>query len=236
MRYATFNVLADAYTGYGDYSHMDPELMKPGARTRGIVRLVSGLGADVVGLQEVEPHLLEAFDKTCDWQLYWSPKSHENKPDGCLTLVRRGIRVSEFDTISYPDNSGHIAQRLQIGRVAVANTHIKWAPADAPEHAGVAQASHLISQIDTQSPAILLGDLNDRPGGPVRELVASAGFTHLYGERPTATVDGIPAALDLLAIRGLTARCVTRNYDLSRIPDDECPSDHIPVVADVYPD
>lgn len=54
MRYATFNVLADAYIGYGDYSRVEPELLRPGARTQKLVQLVDSLEADVVGLQEVE--------------------------------------------------------------------------------------------------------------------------------------------------------------------------------------
>ena len=54
MRYATFNVLADAYIGYGDYSRVEPELLGTGARTQKLVQLVDSLEADVVGLQEVE--------------------------------------------------------------------------------------------------------------------------------------------------------------------------------------
>ena len=42
LRCATFNVLADAYLGYGDYSHVDPALLVPGARLDALVRQVNG--------------------------------------------------------------------------------------------------------------------------------------------------------------------------------------------------
>jgi len=138
MRCATFNVLADAYTGYADYSHIDPELLLPQARAQGIVRLVNELGVDVVGLQEAEEPLVETFRQAGNWQALWSSKGR-GKPDGCLTLVRHGIEIQRFDTHPYSDSSGHIMQLVRIGHVVFANTHIKWAPADSPEHIGVAQ-------------------------------------------------------------------------------------------------
>lgn len=70
MKCATFNVLADAYINKGDYSHVDPDLLLPNARTSGVIKLVGDLNADVVGLQEVDKYLLEAFDKTGNWQTF----------------------------------------------------------------------------------------------------------------------------------------------------------------------
>lgn len=75
MRCASFNVLADAYIGYGDYSHVDPELLVPRARLRGIVQLIHHLRADVIGLQEVEEPLVQALDETGNWQNFGRQKS-----------------------------------------------------------------------------------------------------------------------------------------------------------------
>ncbi|MET0979983.1 MAG: hypothetical protein ABWX90_01865, partial [Candidatus Saccharimonadales bacterium] len=66
MRAATFNVLADAYLGYGDYTHVDPQLLLPHARTEGIVQLVDDLEADVVGIQEADEYLKDAFKETAN--------------------------------------------------------------------------------------------------------------------------------------------------------------------------
>jgi endonuclease/exonuclease/phosphatase family metal-dependent hydrolase len=232
MRAASFNVLADAYTGYGDYSHVDPALMLPGARTQGIVRLIDELQVDVIGLQEAEEPLKIAVEESKDWQTFWSPKER-GKADGCLTLVRHSLDVNRFDTHAYSDGSGHIVQSVQIGEVVFANTHIKWAPTDSLDHIGVGQAKELLSQFDPDQQAVIFADCNDRPKGPVRQLIEGAGFIHVYDDEPTALVNREPVALDLLAVRGITARNVTKQYDLTTIPNRFCPSDHIPIVAEL---
>ena len=232
MRCASYNVLADAYTGYGAYSHVDPELMLPGARTKGIVELIDELDVDVIGLQEAEEPLVRALDETGMWQTFWTPKGR-NKPDGCLTLVRPGIDVHGFVTHEYGDDSGHIMQILTLGRIAFANTHIKWAPADSPDHIGVGQTKELLDHLDHNQQAVIFADCNDRPGGPVRQLVEQAGFTNAHDDEPTAIVNQELVALDLLAVRGMTARCSTKRYNLANIPNKDCPSDHIPLVAEL---
>lgn len=232
MRCATFNVLADAYTSYGDYSHADPKLLQPGARTEGIIRLVEGLGVDIIGLQEADEPLLRAIGATGLWQTFWSPKGR-NKPDGCLTLVKHGLEVAGFDTHLYGDGSGHVVQSVAINGVTFANTHIKWAPADDSDHAGVAQTKELLDYLSGKEKAVVFADCNDRPNGPVRRLVEAAGFINAHDDEPTAIVNQELVALDLLAVRGMSATRTTRQFDLTRIPNVECPSDHIPIVADI---
>lgn len=232
MRCATFNVLADAYISYGDYSHVDPGLLLPNARTQGIVQVIDGLQADVIGLQEAEEPLVHALSERDNWQTFWSPKEG-GKPDGCLTLVRHGVDVNRFDTHPYGDGSGHIAQILHIGQVVFTNTHIKWAPIETPGHIGVAQARELLEHVGPEQPAVIFADCNDRPNGPVRQLIERAGFINVCGDVPTALVNQEPVALDLLAVRGITAKCITKSYQLTAIPSKDCPSDHIPVVAEL---
>ncbi len=232
MKCVTFNVLADAYTGYGDYSHVDPELLLPNARTQGLVRLIDNLQADVIGLQEVEEPLLRAFDETEKWQTFWTPKGR-SKPDGCLTLVRQGLEVADFNAHEYSDGSGHIAQTLSIGQVVFVNTHIKWAPADSIDHIGAGQTKELLEQVGPERRAVIFADCNDRPQGPVRQLIEKAGFNNVCEDEPTAIVNQELVALDLLAVRGINASCMTRKYDLTSIPNSDCPSDHIPVVVEL---
>lgn len=232
MRCATFNTLADAYTSYGDYSHVDPGLLLPGARIRGIVRLIDSLDIEVMGLQEVEIPLLRALEATGNWQTLWSTKKHA-KADGCLMLVKRGIEIGAFRSYEYGDHTGHVAQILNIGSVIFANTHLKWAPTDAPGHIGVAQAGELLERIGSGRAAVIFADCNDEPDGPVRQLIEEAGFTSACGDQATSVVDQVPVALDLLAVRGIAARCITMNYRAENIPNENCPSDHIPLVADL---
>lgn len=232
MRCATFNVLADAYIGYGDYSHVDPELLLPDARIQGLVQLIDSLDVDIIGIQEAEVPLVQSLDETGNWQTLWSPKQG-GKPDGCLTLVKHGIEITDFNTHAYDDESGHIMQTVQIGQVVFANTHIKWAPADSPQHIGVGQTTELLQQIRNEQRAVIFTDCNDRPNGPVRQLIEKADFENVCGNEPTALVNQEPVALDLLAVRGLTAKYISNKYNLHGIPNKDCPSDHIPVVAEL---
>lgn len=232
LRCATFNVLADAYTGYADYSYVEPDLLEKGARIPKILQVVSDLKADVVCMQEAELPLLTALDETSRWQTYWSQKGL-NKPDGCLTLVKQGIDVADFETHYYDDQSGHVMQSVRIGQTLFVNTHIKWAPEDASEHAGVIQTKELLEEIGSEQPAIIFADCNSRPDGLVRRLVEDAGFTNVSGDTPTAFVDQEPVALDLLAVRGVTADHVNLGYSPLNVPNMKCPSDHIPLIASI---
>lgn len=201
-------------------------------RTDALTAFIASLNADLVGLQEVEKPLIESLAATGQWNTFWSQKL--DAPDGCLMLARKEIAVDEFETHHFSDGSGHVMQMLKVGSVVVANTHIKW---ELPSR--IAQANELLTRIGAAPHAVLLGDWNDRPGGPARKLVADAGFKNVWGDEPTAYIanrEG-PAAIDLLAIRGLTARPIAveigEGFDLNEIPSKRCPSDHIPVMAQI---
>lgn len=232
MRFATFNVLADAYTSYGDYSHANPELMQPGARLGHLSDQINNLDADIVGLQEADKSLVEVFEHDSSWQSFWTPKGR-NKPDGCLTLVKSTVEVTDHESHLYDDGSGHVFQLTRIGGVAIANTHIKWAAEDDPHHIGVSQTQELLAALNNQYAAVILADCNGRPGGKVQRMVENAGFTNLSGEMPTAIVKGELVALDLLATRGLKGTLIPSNYDLRAIPNESCASDHVPLTAEV---
>jgi mRNA deadenylase 3'-5' endonuclease subunit Ccr4 len=231
LRVASFNVLADEYLRNGDYSQVDPALLKRGARTLGLVAIINNLEADVVGLQEVEEPLVDALLQYSQWEGYYVQKS--KKVDGCLTLVRSDAPVDDYEQFTYTDGSGHVGQVLTVGGVAVANTHIRWAPVDDPQHVGVRQTRELLGHIP-QHKAVILADCNDRPGGPVRELVTDAGFTNTCDGEYTAIVNGVPAELDLAAVRGLKYSHRHSRQDIYSIPSAALPSDHLPVFTDIY--
>lgn len=232
MRLASFNVLADAYTNYGDYSHADPKLMQPGARLEHLIHQINNLGADIIGLQETDKSLVEVFEDDNNWQSFWTPKGH-NKPDGCLTLVKSTVEVADHESHLYNDGSGHVFQLTRVDDVVVANSHIKWAPEDGSHHIGASQTQELLAALNDHETAVILADCNGRPGGRVQTMVKEAGFTSLSGERPTAIVNGELVALDLLAIRGMRGALIPMDYNLYSIPNESCASDHIPLVAEV---
>jgi len=46
LNVGTFNALADTYTDYGNYSHVDLALLDPGARTKLLIDYISSLDLD----------------------------------------------------------------------------------------------------------------------------------------------------------------------------------------------
>ena len=226
---ATFNVLADSYWKNGDYSHVAPSLAVAGARIPHLLRLITSLDADVIALQEVELPLMAALNATNLWQLFWAPKA-SNDPDGCLMLVKHGIDTMPATVHAYRDGSGHVIQTVVVEDVPVVNTHLLYAEADQLPHPGLLQAEELLQQLG-DSPAVILTDSNDRPGGPVRALLRESGFTNVCGDRPTAWVNQKPASLDLITVRGVNAKLVKPQYSPQGIPSSDCPSDHIPMMA-----
>ena len=226
LRCATFNVLADAYLDHGDYSHADPELLKPQGRLPYLLRTITDLEADVIGLQEVEAWLLEALRATRRWQIFWTPKIG-GKPDGCLMLVNSNIEVADFKSIQYRDGSNHVMQWVLINGVTMLNTHIRW-----DLFYRVSQAQRVLGELG-ERPAVILADSNDRPGEPVHELIEQAGFWNVWGDAPTALIGSEHAPIDLLAVRGVDACREGTLSPLDGIPTLQCPSDHVPVMVEL---
>ena len=230
MRVGTFNVLADKYLHYGDSLPPDPELQAPGSRTELLKILISSLGVDVLALQEVDDVLAKSINRDGAWQTFWRQKDN-NKPDGCLTLVHPDITIDSSEMLAFGDKSGHVAQIIQLGGIAVVNTHLKWSPTDDPQHKGLGQVRELLEHLGEQ-PAIILADCNDQPGGPVRRRLTEAGFGDLVGKMPTAWVSGEAVSIDMIALRGAAGYLVPTLYSPAK-PNRQVPSDHIPVLADI---
>lgn len=120
---------------------------------------------------------------------------------------------------------------LVIGGVVFVNTHIKWSEACDPNHSGIAQTKELLEWLSQEERVVILADCNDRPGGPVRALLEEAGYTNVCGNEPTALINQKPAAIDVIATKGVPARRVKTRFRPKGIPTVDCPSDHIPVMA-----
>jgi hypothetical protein len=231
MLSVSWNVLADRFLfdgSHGDYSYVDPRLMRPGARLPRTLRVIEELrtgGVKIIALQEVELHLVQAIAATRKWRWYWSTKV--DRSVGQLLLV-----APEIPTGGYDEWPGQAAQRVIVGRVSFVNAHIRWARADSKDHRGLNQTRRILHHLG-DGPAAILTDSNDRPGGPVRARLAKAGFTNVDDTEPTAYVKGMSESMDLIAGRGIHVRTLATRFSPRRIPTTGCPSDHIPVVAEL---
>ena len=185
----TWNVLADAYVSHRRYPDVPSELLRAGARDGLIISRVAAPGPDgppdVVVLQEVEPALAEVL-----------------------------ARVLGEDRLLFHDGnpaSGHVAHLVGISQsgwsVVIANTHLRYSEAkdQGEAHIGMRQLQELVTSLNrrNEQTAVIAGDVNDRPGGPVRTLLRRSGYVEYQDPGPTAIVapDGM-VALDVVAVRG----------------------------------
>lgn len=244
LRVVSWNVLADTYVRAEWFPHTPAHLLRPGARTGAIVEVLASLDADVLALQEAEPDLVDAARTTLrDHTVLWCPKS-AGRLDGCLTAIHHRIELLEETRLVYNDGpipSGHVAHLVTVRyphrTVRIANTHIRWEPDTTPpgERIGVRQATELTAELAGTEIAAIAADLNDTPGGPVRTILAQAGYTFPQGPGPTSVLNaGELRALDVVAVRGATGTNHPSNITATAtMPDHTCPSDHIPVAVDI---
>jgi protein angel len=254
---ATYNVLATAYLGRGDYAAVPAAVLDPDRRTAALVRHVAALDADLLCLQEVEADVLAALraglepvghDGLCEFK-------GRGKPDGCATFFRTGVfALQKAERLEYRDDekgpgrhSGFVALLLALGhagrRLGVANTHLRWDRPGTPRHGQVGhrQAVELLEACRRFDPPcdgwIVCGDFNRGPASDVVATFREAGLTFAHAGRPhvrSAVANRRASLIDyLFHTSGLTARPVDPPPvdDRTVLPSADEPSDHLALAA-----
>jgi mRNA deadenylase 3'-5' endonuclease subunit Ccr4 len=258
FRIVTYNVLATAYLGRGDYSAVPPEVLDPDRRTRALVRHVAGLDADVLCLQEVEADVFAAlrvglgpygFAGLCEFK-------GRGKPDGCATFYRtdrfalqRAVRLDyRDDEQGSEEHSGFVALLLALeheGRLlGVANTHLRWDRPGTPpaRQVGHRQAVELLEECRRFDPQphgwIVCGDFNRRPESEVPATFRQAGFEFAHAGRPhvhSAVANRKASLIDyLFHSAALRARPIDPPpvSEATALPSPDQPSDHLALAAE----
>ena len=205
-----------------------------------------GYDCDVIAFQEAETALVDLVVQRMDTHdVRWCPKGN-NRPDGCMTAVRRTLTIAGEQRVAYRDGaepSGHVAHVLDLvdpngAWLRVINTHLRWAPPGTPldVHVGVTQMHEALTHVDDGSAAVLVGDLNDLEEGPTRVAMAERGLHEVQGAEATAYVEHLGRqALDVIAVTPAVRASGWIGVEVaSPLPNAMCPSDHVPVLADVY--
>jgi mRNA deadenylase 3'-5' endonuclease subunit Ccr4 len=255
---ATYNVLATAYLGRGDYSAVPPELLDPERRVPALVRHVAGLDADILCLQEVEADTYDALRTVLEPLGYASRIEFKGrgKPDGCAAFFRTSLfSLESAARLEYRDDeqgsgrhSGFVALVLALrhgGRLlGVAGTHLRWDRPGTPRgrQVGHRQATELIDACRDFDPPcdgwVVCGDFNRRPDSEVVAAFRKAGFEFAHAGRPhvrSAVANGRASLIDyLFHTAGLAAGPIDPPpvSDATVLPSEEQPSDHLALLAE----
>lgn len=255
MTIASYNVLATAYIRPGLYDGTDPLLLAEAHRVPALVRRIQGLEADVCCLQEIEPDCFEAIEAALGPIGYSGRMTMKSghRPDGCATFFRRDLWcLVEHERLAYdegldPRPSGHIAQLLLLQHdahvIAVANTHLRWDPPDTPSGAryGEREIHALLARLSQAPyagrPRVVCGDFNAEPGGTVVAAMREHGLvpSHVFEQAaPTCVANGRAMTVDYIFCTPELApepQPVPVLDDATTLPNDDEPSDHVPIVA-----
>jgi len=246
---ASYNVLADTYIRKEYYQESAWPLLDPAIRIPSLIDRVFSLDTDVLCLQEVEYDLfrrLEVRGRACGYEFArWMHKGM-GKPDGVATFVRDTLKAATSMNIEFTDGrggkrSGHgaLLTFLHKGPVVlnVVNTHFKWDPDGAPveDCVGIAQARQLLNIVGHNVFAVICGDFNAQPGGPLLSAFADHGFRDAHpGLPPTFNLRGVPQKLDYILHRPVLKAYALPTPDVAPetiLPSRQEPSDHVPIVA-----
>jgi mRNA deadenylase 3'-5' endonuclease subunit Ccr4 len=243
----SWNVLANAYAKPHRFPRSDPSWLRSLERQAAVAKLALSFDADVIALQQADEDLVNylAHLLSRKWRVNWCPAAN-NQPDGCLTLVRRPWRVAKEERLVYDDYglplTGRVAHILQLRRsggcsITIANTHLAWAPPGTTPgwHTGLEQMDELATALGYHGPLVIAADINDPPGGPVRDALGSYGYAIAEPSGFTSLVDGDEGRkLDVVAGRYVQVTCRDTGITAKPpMPGPLCPSNHVPLLANL---
>ena len=193
----------------------------------GLAAGVDALGADVVGVQEVDhrvirswfadqPALIAGAANASAWHYRPARRLAVTGSDGIAMAVRGAAAFRAFDL---PHRSGQrrIALLADLGAVTIVTTHLQNNADEART-----QLAWLLDELaPITGPRVLMGDFNLRPDDIVAPL-AAAGYA-LAGGGFTNPADAPYQQLDHIAVAGLTIESV----EVGTAPV----SDHRPLIA-----
>lgn len=240
----SYNILADAYVRPDYYPNTPPAALRPAERRAALLDHLEHLAADVLCLQEVQDDAYPAIcARLAASQSRFAHKT-EGKPDGCATLVAPRLPLHQTHTLSYADNTGHVALLVAVEldgrRLGIANTHLRWDPPQtAPaEQVGRRQLGLLLEAVERFTPRchgwIVCGDFNATPSSALLQAAHQHGFLDPYADQPAPTCNSNRAAkrIDYL-IHSPTLTCQPHPLppidDQTPLPSATQPSDHLAI-------
>ncbi len=241
---ATWNVLSPAFTTPERYPSVDASVLDATYRINRITDWVLSNQINVTCLQEATWPLVDKLTSALGPErVLWLPREFR-RSDGLAIVLSAEVAVLNYEELTMPSSKdrSRVAQvmdfRFNDTFYSLANVHISWAaPTDERgSNRALTQIRTVLNALASHSPDthILVGDVNAPPNSKLRGLLAEEGLVELQGDSPTAYVNGHPASLDVITARNVRAKMRPPLFDSSRpLPSPQCPSDHIPLTADL---
>ncbi len=255
FRVLSYNILADSYSNPKWFSQVAPEVMRWERRKLALIKKLKDLNADIICLQEVEEEAFARFQLDLNRQGYlgvYAKKDHA-KPDGCATFFKQDkLQFKGSKTIYYQDGvqqtptSGHLAIvssfHSELGLLRVANTHLKWDREGTSKvaHIGYRQVKelldHHVKPDGTVCDWIICGDFNAQTDSLIVEELLLNGFEDAYrgNEQNTCNPNRQAKRIDYIFytanLRAIPEK-ITEIDDLTPLPSEDEPSDHLAIVA-----
>lgn len=234
MRVSSYNVLAPSYVKKAYYPDVNPRHLDEDWRLDALIHKIAALPADVLCLQEVERKVFEALQQALPEHVGHFAKKKCLRPDGCATFVRPSLRPQLARAHYYPDGTGHLVLLVECEKFGVANTHLRWG---ATPEVTLGQAEALIAQLSKDKPWIVCGDFNADAKSAALAAMRAAGLDDVHACQPNAytcnsnrrakRIDFIMSALPAHALP------LPAISDTTPLPNDDEPSDHLVISADV---
>lgn len=225
----SWNVLAEGLAHEGLYPNARRGWLKGESRRDSITLVIAESGADVVGLQEIEPWLVERLEGY--GQLVWA-KRKTGRGDGVGVFVREGVAIDDIEPIAVFSGSEYIKAGIKVSlsgdgvKFDVVSAHLTWGEEEGPKKPSVREISRILAGLGRQTRVVLVGDTNARSGEIERGLIKQAGFT---GDANVVTgwVNGGVIAVDVIMGRGVDLGELEVVGPAGELPRETWPSDHL---------
>lgn len=251
----SYNILANAYAKQERYPLVDPEVLNWEMRKFALERRAARFNADMLCLQEVGGDAYAFLEQSLRAKGYLGvyARKAQDKPDGCAVFFRQEqLQFKSSRTLYYHDgdgalDSGHLALILsfecEAGLLHVADTHLKWDRANRLQerHLGYRQIKELLAQyVRTDQPDeawVVCGDFNAQPDSPLVQELLMHGLRDAYDgyeqntcnpNRKSKRIDYLFHTANLSAVPG----DLPPIEDLTPLPSETEPSDHLAIMAE----
>jgi mRNA deadenylase 3'-5' endonuclease subunit Ccr4 len=231
----TYNILCNQYIRHGDYQGIDQEMLDWSGRKKRIQKKLKKSGADLICLQELDKEAFSYFSSELSDYQGFHLFSRDASLEGVGTFVKKGA----FDWIEHQEESPISKPALLTSvwrgedRIVLLNVKMKWTKQDDPRDQVADEFAQLEKAIPEQR-GILVGDFNREPDHFLikklcfkrfQDVFLPKPFPTYYSQRVGKRIDYIFATQDLRAAPGWPP------IAHGLIPNEEEPSDHLPLFA-----